>query len=190
MGGAPESRPSVGVSAAVRGTPVTEAVRTRAIARLTYLWRWEAANVVLVPLIAAANLLAFGSSIGPATVVGAVLCSAWLSAGALYWKIKLDQVSTGTADAPLPRRRLFSTIRRIGPVVLGAASLGWIIPWAMGSTSRGDLIAGIVLWVSAVLEHINYFHRQLMHDTASDLRRLRATRRLRRSLLADDLARH
>jgi hypothetical protein len=36
---------------------------------------------------------------------------------------------------------------------------------------------------------VNYFHRQLMHDTRADMRRLLSTRRLRRSFLALDLAR-
>lgn len=174
----------------MRGVPVPEPVRARALARLRYLWQWEAANVVLVPVLTALTMRSFNGSIGPATVVGAALCSAWLAVGALYWRIKLDQLAAGTISTPLPRRRLFATVRRFGPVLLGVAALAWIVPWATGSTSRGDLVAGVVLWLLAVLEHINYFHRQLMHDTSSDLRRLVATRRLRPSLLAEDLARH
>jgi hypothetical protein len=47
---------------------------------------------------------------------------------------------------------------------------------------------GLGFAVFAVLEHVNSFHVQLMHDTAADLRRLRTTG-LHASHLARDLRR-
>ncbi|MER7128156.1 hypothetical protein ABT338_04230, partial [Streptosporangium saharense] len=58
-----------------------------------------------------------------------------------------------------------------------------------GGASGTQVWPGPALWVFAVLEHVNYFHVQLMHDTRADLARLVRTRRLRRSHLARDLAR-
>jgi hypothetical protein len=48
---------------------------------------------------------------------------------------------------------------------------------------------GVVLVALAVAEHVNYFYRQLMHDTRADLRRLWRTRRLHPSHLNIDLRR-
>jgi hypothetical protein len=48
---------------------------------------------------------------------------------------------------------------------------------------------GLGLWLFALLEHVNYFHVQLSHQTRADLARLVRTRRLRRSHLSRDMAR-
>ena len=61
-------------------------------------------------------------------------------------------------------------------MVIAGWSRGWEIVWA----SLLALFAG--------LEHINYYHRQLMYDNAQDLQWLLRHRRLRRAHLAEDLA--
>ncbi|MEV4892856.1 hypothetical protein AB0K48_26090 [Nonomuraea sp. NPDC055795] len=55
--------------------------------------------------------------------------------------------------------------------------------------SGAQVWPGVALWVFALLEDVNFFHLQLMHDTRADLAHLMMTRRLRRSHLALDLAR-
>jgi hypothetical protein len=60
--------------------------------------------------------------------------------------------------------------------------------WVAGVGTVTDRWWATALLVMAWLEYVNYFRIQLMHDTRSDLRRLRTTRRLRRSWLATDLA--
>jgi hypothetical protein len=50
-------------------------------------------------------------------------------------------------------------------------------------------LPGLAFYALAWLEYVNYFHRQLAYDTVADLRRLRRTRRWRRSPLARDLHR-
>ena len=50
-----------------------------------------------------------------------------------------------------------------------------------------DLLLAGCLWTLAVLECVNYFHRQLMYDTPSELRWLLRNRRLKPSWLSRDL---
>ncbi len=64
----------------------------------------------------------------------------------------------------------------------GIALTGWAVVTAPG---RATLL-GVGFALFAGLEHLNYFHIQLMHDTRNDLRRLWSGG-LRRSHLARDL---
>ena len=52
-----------------------------------------------------------------------------------------------------------------------------------------ESVAEAFLVAFAGLEHVNYFHVQLMHDTRADWAYLLRHRRLRRAPLADDLRR-
>ena len=65
--------------------------------------------------------------------------------------------------------------------------LGFPATAAWARPGRGSWL-GLGFALFAVLEHVNYFHLQLMHGTRADLRRLLATG-LHRSHLATDLSR-
>jgi hypothetical protein len=123
----------------------------------------------------------------PATwpsLTGFALFSLLLIQGAAYWAAKLDQLSN---RRPRPRGlAAFAVARKVNPALLAAG-----LP-ATGAAVLADPGAGswpgLGFALFAVLEHVNYFYVQLMHDTTADLRRLR-TVGLRRSQLARDLAR-
>lgn len=70
-----------------------------------------------------------------------------------------------------------------------AAGLAVMVP-ALPGRPPSEWAPGLVLYGLGLAEYVNYFHRQLMHDTAADWRRLLRTRRLRRSHLAEDLRAH
>lgn len=177
-----------GISAALRGEPVPDEVRTRALARLRYLWTFEAGNAVLLPAIAVYLVRSSGAGVGLATVSGALLSSVLLLEGAAYWFVKRRQLRDGRADETLPHQRLFAAVRAVGPAVLAVGVLGWLVP-AARAAALADVLAGALLWLLAVAEYVNYHHVQLMHDTRADWRRLLRTRRLRRSFMAADLDR-
>ncbi|GAB7040692.1 MULTISPECIES: hypothetical protein [Catenuloplanes] len=106
-------------------------------------------------------------------LVGFALFALLLVQGAAYWLAKLRQ--TGRT---VPGLRFFRAARLVNPALLVAGLL---------VTAGTRAWPGLFFAVFAVLEHVNYFHVQLMHDTRADLRRL--TRHgLRRSHLARDLA--
>ena len=73
-------------------------------------------------------------------------------------------------------------------VALGIAGLSWLWPeTTQGLAERWVVTVAALL---AVLEYVNYYHRQLQHfDNASDWRRLLAGRGFRPSQLSRDLVR-
>ena len=73
-----------GISAAIRGEQVSDETRARAAARLRYLWRWEAANVLLLPTFALLLLRSNRSELGLPSASGLALCSAELAIGSAY----------------------------------------------------------------------------------------------------------
>lgn len=119
----------------------------------------------------------------PANQVGFGLFALLLVEGAAYWLAKLHQLRTGRRHVPaLPA---FRAARVANPLVLaaGLAATGYAAAVDPGRASW----PGLAFALFAVLEHVNYFHVQLMHDTLADLRRFRSIG-LRTSHLARDLA--
>ncbi|MER5419055.1 hypothetical protein [Streptosporangium roseum] len=122
----------------------------------------------------------------PVTVgngVGFALFALLLLEGAGYWSAKLRQIAT--RNRSLPGTGAFVVARRGNVVVLVAGLL--FIVWAVVTDPGAGSWPGLGFGLFAVLEHVNYFHVQLMYDTAEDLRYLRS-RGLRRAHLARDLA--
>jgi hypothetical protein len=158
--------------------------------RLWMLSRLEAVNVALVPGCVIVTVLSLGGVVGPWTVLGLVACSLVLTEGALYWWARYDELVRRDRGRLEWTIVLLDRAQRLNVVVLAVAALaqgGWLL--ARRSIDQDGVLGGALLAL-AVLEHINYFHVQLMHDTRADLRRLWRARRLRRSHLARDLDRH
>jgi hypothetical protein len=154
------------------------------------LSRLEAVNVALVPGCAVVTVLALGGAIGPWTVVGLLACSLVLAEGALYWWARYDELVRRDRRLLQWAIPALDRAQRLNVVVLSAAGLGAVL-WFLTAGSAGlDAVLGAAFLTLAALEHVNYFHVQLMHDTRADLRRLRRNRRLRRSHLARALHRY
>jgi hypothetical protein len=109
-----------------------------------------------------------------------------LAVGGWYWHRKLQQLRDGRSleDAMPVLHRACRYARRTLTAMTIAMAVSWVA--AVGATA--DRAWATLLILFAWAEYLNYFHVQLMHDTRSDLARLRRTRRLRRSWLASDLA--
>ncbi|MEU1819334.1 hypothetical protein ABZ543_29740 [Streptomyces roseifaciens] len=157
--------------------------RVRVQRRLRSLALLELLNI---PLQAVVWFVVTGLPVTTANVAGFVLFALLLVQGAGYWLAKLRQLAV--AGAPLPGARAFAAVRVLNVPVLIAGVLftGWAVvgkPVVGGSGSW----PGLAFAVFAVLEHVNYFHTQLMYDTDEDLRYLRKNG-LRRAHLARDLA--
>ncbi|OOC56979.1 hypothetical protein NOSIN_04695 [Nocardiopsis sinuspersici] len=143
----------------------------------------ELANI---PLFAVVLFPLLGVPASPANLTGFALFALLLVQGGAYWWIKVRQLRT-RARAPegMP---VFRVLRRVNPPLLlaggavVAAALAEGVPWTR-------VWPGLGLWLFAVLEHVNYFHVQLSHQTRADLSRLLRTRRLHRSHLSRDMAR-
>ena len=137
-----------------------------------------------VPFQAAVWFGMVGLPVTAANAVGFGLCAFLLLEGAAYWWAKLRRLDApGTA---LPGIRIFRLLRVLNVPVLAAGVLFAL--WKAVEDPGGGSWPGLCFAVFAVLEHVNYFHVQLMYDTPEDLRYLR-DRGLRRSHLARDLVR-
>jgi hypothetical protein len=148
-------------------------------ARVTRTAGWELVNVVWLPVVV------FGLLDAPFTLpnlVGYGLTAVLLLEGAAYWLRKARQLRGARARTGWSA---FRTLKRLN-VVLLAAGLAVVVGGVL-LLPAAEAVPGLVFAALAVAEHVNYFHRQLMYDTAADLRWLVRHRRLRRSHLAVDL---
>lgn len=121
----------------------------------------------------------------PATtpnLAGYALFAVLLLQGAAYWFLKLRQ----DPRSPLPGKRWFAHARRWNVPLLTAGVLYTV--WSLLQRPGASTVPGVVFAAVAVLEHVNYFHIQLMYDTVPDVRYLVA-HGLRRSHLSRDLSR-
>lgn len=118
-----------------------------------------------------------------ANLVGFALFALLLLEGAAYWSAKLHQLAV--RGRFLPGGEGFVLARGLNVAVLAAGLL--FVGWAVVTDPGMGSWPGLGFGLFAVLEHVNYFHVQLMYDNAADLRHLRL-HGLRRSHLARDLA--
>jgi hypothetical protein len=146
----------------------------------------EAANVLLVP----AFLLWLNQwQISVITVAPMAATTLLLVIGALYWRGKVRQLRGNGGDfAGL--LRTISVWQRPALVLTlmgcGMAGIGWLFPaWSTGLADRNIATGCAIL---AVLEYVNYYHRQLQHfDNREDFQRLLAGKGFRKSWLSRDL---
>lgn len=136
-----------------------------------------------IPLQAMIWFVVVGFPLTTVNIVGFGLTALLLLEGAAYWRAKRRRLDTGRKT--LPGAGAF-TVARWGNVAVLTAGLLVILRGVVTDPGVGSW-PGLVFGLFAFLEHVNYFHVQLMYDTAEDLRYLR-TRGLRRAHLARDLA--
>ena len=154
---------------------------TRLLRRLRSLASLELVNI---PLQAWIWFGVVGFPTTAANLVGFALVAVLLVEGAAYWVAKHRQLTTRRVT--LPGVRAFA-VARSGNLLLLTAGTAFAV-WAVASAPGVGSIPGLAFALFAWLEHVNYFHVQLMYDNAADLRSFRA-RGFRRASLARDLAR-
>ncbi|GAA2827131.1 hypothetical protein [Kribbella solani] len=109
-------------------------------------------------------------------LTGFALFALLLLEGALYWWLKLHRTGVG----------FFRQLRWCNVVLLTGGLV--YTAWSVAQNPGSGTVVGLLFALAGVLEHINYFHVQLMYDTQADLRWL-FTRGFRRSHLSRDLTR-
>ncbi|WP_314612913.1 hypothetical protein [Streptomyces stackebrandtii] len=120
-----------------------------------------------------------------ANLFGFALVTLLLLEGAAYWTVKLRALSAGSGAA-LPGAAVFAAARVVNLVLLGLGVP--LTALAVVDAPGTGSIPGLLFALFAVLEHVNYFHTQLMYDTPEDRRSRRRNGR-RRAHLARDLER-
>jgi hypothetical protein len=118
-----------------------------------------------------------------ANLAGFAVFALLLVQGGVYWLLKVRQLRR---REPAPAGLGVFRFLRLANVPVLLVALGVSSYATVTSPGRGSLL-GLGLALFAVLEYLNYFLIQLMHDSRADLKRL-FTVGLRRSHLARDLA--
>lgn len=162
------------------------------IDRLDGYWKLEALNVALVPAAIFVTAYFLDAKLGLLSWLCFIPMSGLLALGAAYWRSKLAQLRgdrSVLADVMRWADRLDILFAVTSALALLAAMASWI--WPMLSVSLADRIAASIAATLAVLEYINYYHRQVQHfDHAADWQRLAAGKGFRRSQMSLDLAQY
>lgn len=109
--------------------------------------------------------------------------------GTYYWWLKLSVIN----ERPIFQRTSllrFRKFKRINQIGLALIPLVLLIQWVIsGKQLSGDnfLFWAIFANVFAVLEYINYYHKQLMYDNSHDLKYLFYNKTLKEASLHKDL---
>ncbi|MEP3226755.1 MAG: hypothetical protein ABJO01_12330 [Parasphingorhabdus sp.] len=156
------------------------------VARLGPYWKMEASAVILIP---ATMALITKANLGWATIISSLPMMLMLGIGALYWRGKLLRLVRSDYDfASLIHAiaRIRTPVQILTLIAIISTAFAWIIPgFAVG---QPDKICATIAAVLAVLEYINYYHRQLQHfDNVADFQRLLTGKGFRQSQMARDI---
>ena len=159
--------------------------------RLDGYWKMELGNVCLVPVCMVLTAYLFEYPLGWLTWFSLVPMCGLLMIGGLYWRAKLLHVQ----GQRLSMERLLPWVHRMqwpfavsSILVLALCLTSWVGDNL--ALSFGDKITASVAATLAVLEYVNYYHRQLQHfDHAADWKRLLGGKGFRESQMATDLRR-
>jgi hypothetical protein len=160
------------------------------IKRLTWYYPMERMHAFITfPLISI--YLIYTSSLSDIIflVYGLVLCIFILFQGQHYWKLKLSKLTGKTFDQN-KNLRFFRKSKKINLVMMGLIPIMFIIQlYLINWTVKTEklMIWAIIANVFGIIEHINYYNRQLMIDNASDLNYVIRNRKLKIASLAKDL---
>ena len=160
--------------------------KQKLINRLSSYWKMEAGNMIIVPV---SVLFLTKLQISLWTVIATIAMAFLLGIGALYWRIKLHQL-LGRDEKFEPTMALIRRLQTPSLVLTvlsaGFCALLWLRPEF--SKGRPDQIAITAMAVLAVLEYINYYHRQLQYfDNKADLKRVFSGKGFRPSQMRRDL---
>jgi len=156
--------------------------------RFNYLRGMEALAAIVIPFVFVWDWAKSPAAVNwPLGIAALLLQSYLLVQGACYWHLKHCALSQ-SSKLPDFFGRLFSVFRASNLLLFALVALafggevhaaGWSVQlaWPLG------------IFVFAMIEHINYYHYQLMYDTTSAVQFLVRNRRLRRAALGIDLKR-
>lgn len=120
---------------------------------------------------------------------GLVLCICILFQGQLYWKLKLDRLTEKAFDQN-KNLMFFRKSKKRNLFMIGLIPLIFIIQLYFSNwevKTENLMLWAIIVNVFGILEHINYYNRQLMIDNTSDLNYVIRNRKLKIASLAKDL---
>ncbi|MBL0685881.1 hypothetical protein [Aquimarina mytili] len=120
---------------------------------------------------------------------GLLICIIVLIQGQHYWKLKLYRL----INKPFNQEKnlnIFKNSKKFNLILIGLIPIIFGIQiyqndWQI--IPENIIVWGIIANVFGILEHINYYNRQLMIDNLSDLEYIKRNKRLKIASLAKDL---
>jgi hypothetical protein len=121
---------------------------------------------------------------------GLLVCTIILLQGQHYWKLKLFRLTARPIDQER-NIRFFYKLKNINLILIGLIPVIFILQLYLSNWSvKGENLFAWAIFANifAVLEHINYYHIQLMIDNKRDLEYLMKNKRFKTASLKKDLA--
>jgi hypothetical protein len=123
-------------------------------------------------------------------IYGLLVCTIILLEGQHYWKLKLFRLTNRPIDQE-KNIRIFNKLRIINIILIVLIPVILIVQLYLSNwtVKEENLFAwAICANIFAVLEHINYYHIQLMIDNKKDLEYVMKNKRFKTASLRKDLA--
>jgi hypothetical protein len=122
-------------------------------------------------------------------VYGLLICICILYQGQHYWKLKLKNLKRESFDTD-KNIRFFQFFKKINLVLIGLTPFIFIVQleyydWSIANNKL--LYWALAANIFGILEHINYYHTQLMVDNLADVNYILRNKKLKQASLAKDL---
>jgi hypothetical protein len=110
--------------------------------------------------------------------------------GVAWWLWKLRVLDSGERTMPAHVLRQYRAFRNLNWLLIALLPLVlWAKRLITGALAfDADFWVGLLIWIGAILEQINYYYVQLMYDNPYDWAYLRRHRRLRPGTVAKAMA--
>ena len=160
------------------------------IKRLNYYYPMERMHAFITFPLIVIYLLSTNSVLNIVFLLyGLILCISILYQGQHYWKLKLNRITKKAFDQD-KNLAFFRKSKRMNLIMIALIPLIFIVQlylsdWKLKTDNL--MFWGWMANTFGVLEHINYYERQLMIDNLSDLDYVMRNRKLKVASLAKDL---
>lgn len=164
--------------------------KKRLIKRFTWLYRIEKLHaLVTFPLLILYILSKNPFKESVFINYGLLVCTFILYQGQLYWKLKCKRLKGEVIDNDKNIKR-FHSYNKINRILIGLIPFFFITQMGLQNWSFENKSLFILGWAAnifAVLEHINYYHTQLMIDNQYDIKYVIKNKKLKKASIAKDL---
>jgi hypothetical protein len=163
--------------------------KDKLIKRLSWYYPTERFNVFLFTGVLAYVIIKYSLINTIFLLYGLFIMTFILLQGQHYWKLKLYRL-TGKDIDQNKNLGLFRNAKKINQILIGFIPVMLLIQFYIGNwtISNDNLIVWAILAnIFAILEHINYYHRQLMIDNISDLNWILRNKKIKIASLKKDL---
>lgn len=163
--------------------------RSELINRLEWIYQVEGMNAVMFFGVMLFLIASYGFTNLIFMSYGILFCCFILLQGTYYWWIKYSSIKEEKepVEVQVERLKTFKHLNHIGLILI---PMVFLLQWFIsGYSFSSDNLLGWAIFANlfAVLEYINYYHKQLMYDNRYDLRFLYQNRILKEATLHKDL---